>query len=105
LDSLRRRGLAEDTATLDDILNLTVEDTLNRRLQSVVFRRGMATSPLHSRQLIVHGHVSIGGRRIKVPGYTVRRAEEGSIVVTGVPEKAAPPAPAPVAQEAPAAGS
>jgi small subunit ribosomal protein S4 len=84
LDSLRKRGLAAESATLDDILSLTIEDVLGRRLQTMVFKKGMAISPLHARQLIVHGHVIVGGRRIGVPGYTVERSEEGSIGVVGL---------------------
>ena len=98
LDSLRRRGLVGEAATLDDILSLTVEDVLQRRLQSMVFKKGFALSPLHSRQLIVHGHVSIGGRVITVPGYEVQGQEEGGIAVAG-----APVAPAAGEAQAPAA--
>ncbi len=100
LDSLSRKGLVSEGASLDDILSLTVEDVLSRRLQTMVFKRGMAVSPLHSRQLIVHGHVMIGGRKITVPGYGVGRAEEGNIRLVGLKEPeqpATPSAPQPVA--------
>jgi small subunit ribosomal protein S4 len=83
LDSLRRRGLIGEDATLDDILSLTVEDVLSRRLQSMVFKKGMALSPFHSRQLIVHGHIMIGDRRITVPGYEVGSGEEGKLRIMG----------------------
>ena len=83
LDSLRKRGLIREEATLDDILSLTVEDMLARRLQSMVFKKGMALSSLHSRQLIVHGHVAVGERIITVPGYEVGAAEEGKVRLTG----------------------
>jgi small subunit ribosomal protein S4 len=81
LDSLRRKGLIGEEATLDDILSLTVEDMLARRLQSMVFKKGMSLSPLHARQLIVHGHVSVGGRIITIPGYEVGSQEEGTLVL------------------------
>jgi small subunit ribosomal protein S4 len=90
LDSLRRRGLIGEVATLDDILSLTVEDVLARRLQSMVFKKGMAISPLHSRQLIVHGHVSVGGRIITVPGYEVGGQDEGTVALTGGAAQAPP---------------
>jgi len=90
LDSLRRRGLVGESATLDDILSLTVEDVLARRLQSMVFKKGMAISPLHSRQLIVHGHVSVGGRIITVPGYEVGGQDEGTIALIGGTAQGAP---------------
>jgi small subunit ribosomal protein S4 len=86
LDSLGRKGLVAEGANLDDILSLTVEDVLSRRLQTMVFKKGMAHSQLHSRQLIVHRHVMVGERRITVPGYGVSRQEEGVIKLVGVKE-------------------
>jgi small subunit ribosomal protein S4 len=86
LNSLSRRGLIAEGAILDDILSLTVEDVLSRRLQTMVFKKGMALSPLHSRQLITHGHVRVGARRITVPGYEVGSAEEGTITLRGPKE-------------------
>ena len=95
LDSLRKKGLIREEATLDDILSLTVEDMLARRLQSMVFKKGMALSALHARQLIVHGHVTIGNRVITVPGYEVRGTDEGAITLIG---GAPPKEPRPVAE-------
>jgi small subunit ribosomal protein S4 len=99
LDSLKKKGLIKEEATLDDILSLTVEDMLARRLQSMVFKKGMALSPLHARQLIVHGHISIGDRIITVPGYEVGRTDEGTIALIGGarPKETAQPAEAPEA--------
>ena len=103
LASLHRRGLVEEKAALDDVLNLTVEDVLGRRLQTMVFKKGMAVSPLHARQLIVHGHVVVEGRTIDIPGYLVRREEEASIGLVGVKERSPPSKPeaqpAPLPQE------
>lgn len=83
LDSLRRKGLVAEGASLDDILGLTVEDVLARRLQTMVFKKGMALSPLHSRQLIVHGHIAIGDRLITIPGYGVSQDDESLISLVG----------------------
>jgi len=78
--NLYRLGiLPSEDATLDDILRLTVEDILDRRLQTVVFRKGLASSIYHARQLIVHGHITIGGRRVRSPGHLVTREEEEQI--------------------------
>ncbi len=66
----------------------------------MVFKKGMALSPLHSRQLIVHGHVAIGERVITVPGYEVGGADEGAIRLVGREGKGEAPSPAePVAAE------
>lgn len=50
---------------------------LERRLDNVLFRLKMAFSREQSRQLIVHGHVSVDGKRVKSPSYIV---EEQDIV-------------------------
>jgi small subunit ribosomal protein S4 len=60
----------------------------------MVFKKGMAVSPLHARQLVSHGHVMVGNRRITIPGYEVEAQEEGTVVLVGakeVSQAAAPP--------------
>ncbi|MEM1516614.1 MAG: 30S ribosomal protein S4 [Thermofilum sp.] len=71
--------LPSEDATLDDILRLSVQDILERRLQTIVYRKGLASSMYHSRQLIVHGHIAIGGRRVRSPGKLVTREEEALV--------------------------
>lgn len=89
MNSLIRKGLVREGGTLDDVLSLAVEDVLGRRLQSMIFKKGMAASPLQARQSIVHRHVLIGGRFVTIPSYLVTREEEGLIKVvgTGKPER------------------
>ena len=67
-------------ATLNDILLLKEGDILSRRLQTVVFDKGLATTIKQARQMITHGHVHINGHRVTVPGYIVTREEEASVV-------------------------
>ncbi|MGQ0797655.1 MAG: 30S ribosomal protein S4 [Methanobacteriota archaeon] len=77
---LRRLGrlglLPLEGTTLDDVLALDVEAILSRRLQTLTFLKGLAFTPRQARQFIVHGHVSIDGRRMTVPGHLVSRTEE-----------------------------
>ena len=73
---LQRLGLLESKATLDDVLSLKIENFLERRLQTLVFKNGLATTPYHSRQLIVHGHILIGDKIAKSPSYIVPSGEE-----------------------------
>jgi len=75
-------GLVASDATTDDILRLTVNDYLNRRLQTVVLRKGMARTIYQARQLIVHGHISIAGQKITSPSHLVLRSEEPLIEFT-----------------------
>jgi len=76
LHRLYEIGLVDEYATLDDVLSLTVKDLLERRLQTIVYRKGLAKSIHHARQLVTHGHIAINGRRVTSPGYIVRRDEE-----------------------------
>lgn len=79
LARLKKLGILPETAVLDDVLDLTVEDVLERRLQTVVLRKGLAKTSQQARQLITHGHVTIGGQRVKIPGYLVKKSEEPQI--------------------------
>lgn len=82
LKSCARMGLLPmEGATLDDVLGLGAESLLGRRLQTIVFRKGLACSPGQARQFIVHGHVSIDDRKVTIPGYTVQRGEEDNILI------------------------
>jgi small subunit ribosomal protein S4 len=64
---------------LDDVLGITLEDVLSRRLQTIVYKKGIANTPLHARQLIVHGHVLVDDRKVKWPSYIVGSGEEDAI--------------------------
>jgi len=71
--------LTAEGATLNDVLVLTTEAVLARRLQTIVYRKGLSYTPKQARQFIVHGHAAIGNRKITIPGYLVKRGEEEQI--------------------------
>jgi small subunit ribosomal protein S4 len=79
LKSLNRLGLVNESASLDDVLNLKIEDLLERRLQTIVMKKAGTKSPHQARQVVVHGHVSIGDRIVNLPGYIVKKEEEDLI--------------------------
>jgi small subunit ribosomal protein S4 len=79
LVKLKKLGVLQETAVLDNVLDLSIEDLLERRLQTIVFRKGLARTIYQSRQLITHGHVTIGNRRVTIPGYMVPKEEENQI--------------------------
>jgi small subunit ribosomal protein S4 len=79
LDRLHRLGILPEESELDDVLDLALEDILERRLQTLVFQRGLAQSIQQSRQLIAHGHISIDGRKVSSPSYLVLKDEEEKI--------------------------
>jgi len=71
--------LPMEGATLNDVLALNVENVLSRRFQTMVFQKGMAYTPEQARQFITHGHITIRGRIVTIPGYIVKRDEENEI--------------------------
>ena len=90
LARLKKLGVLDETAVLDDVLDLTIEDILERRFQTIVFRKGLAKTMQQSRQLIGHGHMGIGNRRVTTPGYIVPRPEEALINYTPMSSLANP---------------
>ena len=66
-------------ATLNDILTLTEKNILGRRLQTIVYEKGLASTITQARQMIVHGHIFMNGHKVTVPGYIVTRNEEPTI--------------------------
>ena len=76
IHSLQRRGLLGEGAQIDDVLRLSVDHVLARRLQSQVYFKGLASSMSQARQLLVHNHISIGDQVMTVPSYIITRAEE-----------------------------
>ena len=79
LMSLNRLNILPLNSTLDDVLALNTESILSRRLQTLTYLKGFAGTPTQARQLISHGHISIGEKRVTVPGYLVTKDEESDI--------------------------
>jgi len=76
LGRLHRLALIDENSQLDDILNLTIRDVLERRLQTQVLRQGLAKSMHHARQLITHGHIILDGYRVTSPSMLLHRDTE-----------------------------
>lgn len=81
IEKLAKLNLLPENAGLDDVLSLTLENMFERRLETVVFRKGLANTPKQARQFIVHGKVTISDRKISYPSYLVKKDEEEKIQV------------------------
>jgi len=77
---MEKLGLLSAGSALDDVLSLNVNNLLDRRLQTIVFRKGLARSMKQSRQFISHNHITVGSKILTAPSYIVKIEEEGSIV-------------------------
>ncbi|KAF0852239.1 40S small subunit ribosomal protein uS4 (rpS9) [Andalucia godoyi] len=73
LRRLNRLGLLGETEQkLDYVLGLKVENLLERRLQTVVFKKGLAKSIHHARVLIKQGHICVGKQVVTSASFMVR---------------------------------
>jgi len=79
IQSLSKIGLVDQNSTLDDVLNLQVNDLLSRRLQTMAQRKLFFKTPYQARQAIVHGHIMIGDSVVTIPSYVVKTEEETKI--------------------------
>lgn len=76
---LQRIGVLDAAEDLGDVLSLGVTDILERRLQTIVYRQGLANTPGQSRQFVSHGHITVDDRRVTIPSYKVTVGEEDAI--------------------------
>jgi len=73
LRRLVRTGvLSDDRMKLDYVLGLKIEDFLERRLQTQVFKLGLAKSIHHARVLIKQRHIRVRKQVVNVPSFIVR---------------------------------
>jgi small subunit ribosomal protein S4 len=76
---LRRLGILGEEDDISAVLSLDVTDLLERRLQTVAYRKGLANTPKQARQFITHGHVTVEGARVTVPSKKVEVSEEDTV--------------------------
>jgi len=79
LNKLNRLGMLEQGAALEDVLRMSPENILDRRLQTQVYLQGLSSTVKQARQLIVHGHISVEGAVNRVPGMLITKTQEKNI--------------------------
>lgn len=82
LKKTKSLGILKENAKLGDILDLNIKDILERRLQTIIFRKSFARSMNQARQFIIHRHITIKGKKITSPSYLVKKDEEPEINFT-----------------------
>ena len=82
MNSLSKVGYVQSDATLDDVLNLEINDLLGRRLQTIVQKKFYFKTPYQARQAVSHGHVLIGDQIVNIPSYLVNVDEEDKVKLT-----------------------
>lgn len=76
LTRLAKLGILPADAKLDDVLSISVENFLDRRLQTRVVKKGLARTMTQARQLVTHGFIAVKGKRVTVPSYMVNVDED-----------------------------
>ncbi len=79
---LSRMSILPANSSLDDVLALDTECILGRRLQTLTYLKGFSSTPNQARQLITHGHILVGDRKVTIPGYMITKEEESEIGYT-----------------------
>ena len=73
------RNTFEKAAHMKGITGENLLGSLERRLDSVIYRMGLATSRSQARQIVRHGHIEVNGHKVDIPSYVVRPGEEISV--------------------------
>ncbi|MFH0831760.1 MAG: 30S ribosomal protein S4 [archaeon] len=79
---LKLKNLGLKVNAVDDILALTRENILERRLQTVLVRKGLAKTFREARQLITHKHVLVGSNIVNIPSFIVPLSMEDKIKIS-----------------------
>ncbi len=79
LKRLYKYNLLEEGKGLPSVLEITLKDVLERRLQTQLVRRSLARTVNQARQMITHSHVMVGDMKIDAPSYLITVQEESTI--------------------------
>jgi len=81
LSKLFKYNLITKDAKIEDVLAIDINKILERRLQTMVFKKNIARTPNQSRQFITHGHIFVDNKKVDVPSYLISRDEENKISI------------------------
>jgi small subunit ribosomal protein S4 len=70
------RSYFEKAAIMKGVTGENLLLLLERRLDNVVYRLGLATSRAEARQLVRHGHIQVGGRKVNIPSFQTSPGQE-----------------------------
>jgi len=80
LQKLQKLGVLDAKATIDDVLALTVRDVLERRLQTKIYKMGLANTSKQARQFIIHNKVLVNDTLVNAPSYFVQKNDRLSLL-------------------------
>jgi small subunit ribosomal protein S4 len=87
IEKLNKKGIA--VKDISGVLGLNEKDILDRRLQTILFKKKMAGTVKQARQLVVHKYVLVNGSIVNSPSFWVTKELESQIEVRPKKEKPA----------------
>ena len=79
LKRLYKYNLLEEGKGLASVLEISLKDILERRLQTQLVRKNLARTAKQARQMITHSHIMVGEMKVDAPSYLVTVQEESTI--------------------------
>ncbi len=73
------RNTFEKAALQKGITGENLLGSLERRLDSVIYRMGFGTSRAQARQIVRHGHIQVNGRKVNIPSFQVKVGDEVAV--------------------------
>ncbi len=73
------RNLFEEAANVPGVTGTVFLQLLERRLDNVVFRLGIASTRRQARQFVAHGHILVNGKAVDIASYRVKIGDEISV--------------------------
>jgi len=77
---ISKLGILTKGARIDDVLSLTIREVLERRLQTQLYKQGMALTPKQARQFIVHNKIEVNNVRVNAPSFLVKITDKLSFI-------------------------
>ncbi len=76
---IQLRNLYEKANKAKGVTGHNMLSFMERRLDSIIYRLGIAASRPQARQIVRHGHIAVNGKRVNIPSYTVKPGDEVSV--------------------------
>ncbi len=71
VDRVKRLGLMSHDKEISSVLDMKIKDALERRLQTIVYKKKLARTLKQARQFITHRHITVAGTVVDAPGFIV----------------------------------
>lgn len=72
---IQLRNLYERSSKAKGVTGEVMLTSLERRLDSIVYRLGLGSSRAQARQIVRHGHITVNGRKVNIPSYQVKSGD------------------------------